>query len=144
MFQNPPSCRNFFNYIFSADIGAIRHVLSYNSGKTHSKKKNTFRRLHSDTGKIHGVYNRCSQFQLMIISHSAPPELSPEAELTFLCHSDLYLDPIFEVAVNRDTTLTHNMSCHFTLLPNQQVNCLCLKQRWKGQEKWDYYLWKSP
>lgn len=57
------------------------------------------------------------------ISLTTPQLARKQNWLLFLrtLYLDLSLDLIFKVTVSRDTTLTHNISCHFTLPHNQKV-----------------------
>lgn len=45
--------------------------------------------------------------------------------------------------MNRNTTLTHNISCHFTLPHNQKVTVFASSKDEKDREKRDDYLWKA-
>ena len=49
-----------------------------------------------------------------------------------ILYLDPYLDLIFKVTVNRDT-LTHNISCHFTLPYNQRVTVFASSKDKKGR-----------
>lgn len=71
--------------------------------------------------------------------HSPPSATGKPNQLSFLriLHWNLYLDLALKVTWNRDAILTQCQlsSCAST---QPESNCLCRKQRWEGQEKWDY------